>query len=217
MAVKYVVPYRTKGRTTHDAEISGSCSSPSTRWSNKIPEQQAILSVHRMREHCSWTHRAYESHARSASSSEFGLIIPVGRSSLQKHAFPYRSKMQKWTATPRKNSHCRCFITTLVNWINVSPIQSKSLTLLRSAPVQTSDESSRYNANRYRDTCFDRQWFSIWCASRFLCLARTSTKAIFHRRKTSVRPDNQTRRQILTNIISSRRKDRDCQPWRQAR
>ncbi|MFA0368025.1 IS110 family transposase, partial [Vibrio cyclitrophicus] len=54
MAVKYVIPYRTKGKNDlNDAvAICEAVQRPSTRFVPvKSPEQQAILSVHRMREH----------------------------------------------------------------------------------------------------------------------------------------------------------------------
>ncbi|CAK2847511.1 transposase [Vibrio crassostreae] len=57
MAVKYLVPYRTKGKNDlNDAvAICETVQRPSTRFVPvKSPEQQAILSEHRMREH--WVH-----------------------------------------------------------------------------------------------------------------------------------------------------------------
>lgn len=52
MAVKYVVPHRTKGKNDlNDAvAICQAVQHSSTRFPVKSPEQQAILSVHRMRE-----------------------------------------------------------------------------------------------------------------------------------------------------------------------
>ncbi|TKG01786.1 IS110 family transposase, partial [Vibrio sp. F13] len=87
MAVKYVVPYRTKGKNDlNDAvAICEAVQRPSTRFVPvKSPEQQAILSVHRMREHWVRERTALMNRMR-ALLSEFGLIIPVGRSSLMKH------------------------------------------------------------------------------------------------------------------------------------
>ncbi|ROR26913.1 transposase [Vibrio crassostreae] len=87
MAVKYVVPYRTKGKNDlNDAvAICEAVQRPSTRFVPiKSPEQQAILSVHRMREHWVRERTALMNRIR-ALLSEFGLIIPVGRSSLMKH------------------------------------------------------------------------------------------------------------------------------------
>ncbi len=49
----------------------------------KSPEQQVILSIHRMREHWVRERTALMNRIR-ALLSEFGLIIPVGRSSLMK-------------------------------------------------------------------------------------------------------------------------------------
>jgi len=86
MAVKYVVPYRTKGKNDlNDAvAICEAVQRPSTRFVPvKSPEQQAILSVHRMREHWVRERTALMNRMR-ALLSEFGLIIPVGRSSLMK-------------------------------------------------------------------------------------------------------------------------------------
>ncbi|MEZ9130124.1 IS110 family transposase, partial [Vibrio splendidus] len=87
MAVKYVIPYRTKGKNDlNDAvAICEAVQRPSTRFVPvKSPEQQAILSVHRMREHWVRERTALMNRMR-ALLSEFGLIIPVGRSSLMKH------------------------------------------------------------------------------------------------------------------------------------
>ncbi|EHH1077218.1 IS110 family transposase, partial [Vibrio parahaemolyticus] len=86
MAVKYVVPHRTKGKNDlNDAvAICQAVQHPSTRFVPvKSPEQQAILSVHRMREHWVRERTALMNRIR-ALLSEFGLIIPVGRSSLMK-------------------------------------------------------------------------------------------------------------------------------------
>ncbi|GFK34577.1 hypothetical protein VcPa08_02773 [Vibrio cholerae] len=86
MAVKYVIPYRTKGKNDlNDAvAICEAVQHPSTRFVPvKSPEQQAILSVHRMREHWVRERTALMNRMR-ALLSEFGLIIPVGRSSLMK-------------------------------------------------------------------------------------------------------------------------------------
>ncbi|KDN28313.1 transposase [Vibrio fortis] len=86
MAVKYVIPYRTKGKNDlNDAvAICEAVQRPSTRFVPiKSPEQQAILSVHRMREHWVRERTALMNRMR-ALLSEFGLIIPVGRSSLMK-------------------------------------------------------------------------------------------------------------------------------------
>ncbi|MEF1285944.1 MULTISPECIES: IS110 family transposase [unclassified Vibrio] len=86
MAVKYVVPHRTKGKNDlNDAvAICQAVHHPSTRFVPvKSPEQQAILSVHRMREHWVRERTALMNRIR-ALLSEFGLIIPVGRSSLMK-------------------------------------------------------------------------------------------------------------------------------------
>ncbi|XHY22801.1 hypothetical protein ViNHUV68_35990 [Vibrio sp. NH-UV-68] len=55
MAAKYVTPYRTKRKNDlNDAvAICEAVQRPSTRFVPiKSPEQQAILSIHRMREHC---------------------------------------------------------------------------------------------------------------------------------------------------------------------
>lgn len=86
MAVKYVVPHRTKGKNDlNDAvAICQAVQHSSTRFVPvKSPEQQAILSVHRMREHWVRERTALMNRIR-ALLSEFGLIIPVGRSSLMK-------------------------------------------------------------------------------------------------------------------------------------
>ncbi|WP_321282909.1 IS110 family transposase [uncultured Vibrio sp.] len=86
MAVKYVVPHRTKGKNDlNDAvSICQAVQHSSTRFVPvKSPEQQAILSVHRMREHWVRERTALMNRIR-ALLSEFGLIIPVGRSSLMK-------------------------------------------------------------------------------------------------------------------------------------
>ena len=87
MAVKYVVPYRTMGKNDlNDAvAICEAVQRPSTHFVPvKSPEQQAILSVHRMREHWVREHTALMNRMHGLLS-EFGLIIPVGRSSLMKH------------------------------------------------------------------------------------------------------------------------------------
>ncbi|TKF67403.1 IS110 family transposase, partial [Vibrio sp. F13] len=79
--------YRTKGKNDlNDAvAICEAVQRPSTRFVPvKSPEQQAILSVHRMREHWVRERTALMNRMR-ALLSEFGLIIPVGRSSLMKH------------------------------------------------------------------------------------------------------------------------------------
>ncbi|CAE6949913.1 IS110 family transposase [Vibrio sp. B1FLJ16] len=86
MAVKYVVPHRTKGKNDlNDAvSICQAVQHTSTRFVLvKSPEQQAILWVHRMREHWVRERTALMNRIR-ALLSEFGLIIPVGRSSLMK-------------------------------------------------------------------------------------------------------------------------------------
>lgn len=86
MAVKYVVPHRTKGKNDlNDAvAICQAVQHSSTRFVPvKSTEQQAILSVHRMREHWVRERTALMNRIR-ALLSEFGLIIPVGRSSLMK-------------------------------------------------------------------------------------------------------------------------------------
>ncbi len=86
MAVKYVVPHRIKGKNDlNDAvAICQAVQHVSTRFVPvKSPEQQAILSVHRMREHWVRERTALMNRIR-ALLSEFGLIIPVGRSSLMK-------------------------------------------------------------------------------------------------------------------------------------
>ncbi|WP_182029242.1 IS110 family transposase, partial [Vibrio sp. B1FLJ16] len=86
MAVKYVVPHRTKGKNDlNDAmAICQAVQGASTRFvPAKSPEQQAILSIHRMREHWVRERTALMNRIR-ALLSEFGLIIPVGRSSLMK-------------------------------------------------------------------------------------------------------------------------------------
>ncbi|MGY5581492.1 IS110 family RNA-guided transposase [Vibrio cincinnatiensis] len=86
MAVKYVVPHRTKGKNDlNDAvAICQAVQHSSTRFVPvKSPEQQAILSVHRMREHWVRERTALMNRIRELLS-EFGLIIPVGRSSLMK-------------------------------------------------------------------------------------------------------------------------------------
>ncbi|ANQ28623.1 transposase [Vibrio natriegens] len=86
MAVKYVVPHRTKGKNDlNDAvAICQAVQHSSTRFVPvKSPEQQTILSVHRMREHWVRERTALMNRIR-ALLSEFGLIIPVGRSSLMK-------------------------------------------------------------------------------------------------------------------------------------
>jgi transposase len=86
MAVKYVVPHRTKGKNDlNDAvSICQAVQHPATRFVPvKSPEQQAILSVHRMRKHWVRERTALMNRIR-AILSEFGLIIPVERSSLMK-------------------------------------------------------------------------------------------------------------------------------------
>jgi transposase len=86
MAVKYVVPHRTEGKNDlNDAvAICQAVQHPATRCVPvKFPEQQAILSVHRMREHWVRERTALMNRIR-AILSEFGLIIPVERSSLMK-------------------------------------------------------------------------------------------------------------------------------------
>lgn len=86
MAVKYVIPHRTKGKNDlNDAmAICAAVQSPNTRFVPiKSPEQQAILSTHRLREHWVRERTALMNRIR-ALLSEFGLIIPVGRSSLMK-------------------------------------------------------------------------------------------------------------------------------------
>lgn len=86
MAVKYVIPYRTKGKNDlNDAvAICEAVQRPTTRFVPiKSPEQQAILSVHRMREHWVRERTALMNRIR-ALLSEFGLIIPVGRASLMR-------------------------------------------------------------------------------------------------------------------------------------
>ena len=86
MAVKYVIPHRTKGKNDlNDAvSICDAVQSPNTRFVPiKSPEQQAILSIHRLREHWVRERTALMNRIR-ALLSEFGLIIPVGRSSLMK-------------------------------------------------------------------------------------------------------------------------------------
>ncbi len=86
MAVKYVVPHRTKGKNDlNDAvAICQAVLHSSTRFVPvKSPEQQAILSVHRMREHWVRERTALMNRIR-ALLSEFGLIMPVGRSALMK-------------------------------------------------------------------------------------------------------------------------------------
>lgn len=86
MAVKYVVPHRTKGKNDlNDAvAICQAVLHSSTRFVPvKSPEQQAILSVHRMREHWVRERTALMNRIR-AILSEFGLIMPVGRSALMK-------------------------------------------------------------------------------------------------------------------------------------
>lgn len=86
MAVKYVIPHRTKGKNDlNDAvAICAAVQSANTRFVPiKSPEQQAILSIHRMREHWVRERTALMNRMR-ALLSEFGLIIPVGRSSLMK-------------------------------------------------------------------------------------------------------------------------------------
>ena len=86
MAVKYVIPHRTKGKNDlNDAiAICSAVQSPATRFVPiKSPEQQAVLSVHRMREHWVRERTALMNRIR-ALLSEFGLVMPVGRSSLMK-------------------------------------------------------------------------------------------------------------------------------------
>ncbi|UAB73741.1 IS110 family transposase [Vibrio sp. SCSIO 43132] len=86
MAVKYVVPHRVKGKNDlNDAvAICQAVQHTSTRFVPvKSSEQQAILSVHRMREHWVRERTALMNRIR-ALLSEFGLIMPVGQSSLMK-------------------------------------------------------------------------------------------------------------------------------------
>ncbi|CAH7084135.1 transposase [Vibrio chagasii] len=82
MAVKYVIPYRTKGKNDlNDAvAIYKVVQRPSTRFVLiKSPEQQAILSVHRMREHWVSERTALMNRMR-ALLSEFGLLVHGARS-----------------------------------------------------------------------------------------------------------------------------------------
>ncbi|WP_261902956.1 IS110 family transposase [Vibrio fortis] len=82
MAVKYVIPYRTKGKNDlNDAvTIYKVVQRPSTRFVLiKSPEQQAILSVHRMREHWVRERTALMNRMR-ALLSEFGLLVHGARS-----------------------------------------------------------------------------------------------------------------------------------------
>lgn len=86
MAVKYVIPCRIKGKNDlNDAvAICDAVQRPSTRFVPvKSPEQQALLSVHRMREHWVRERTALMNRMR-ALLAEFGFAIPVGRSSLMK-------------------------------------------------------------------------------------------------------------------------------------
>lgn len=86
MTVKYVVPHRTKGKNgLNDAvAICQAVQHASTRFVPvKSPEQQAILSVRRMRVLWVRERTALMNRIR-ALLSKFGLIIPVGRSSLMK-------------------------------------------------------------------------------------------------------------------------------------
>ncbi len=81
MAVKYIVPHRTKGKNNlnNAVAICQAVQHTSTRFVPvKSPEQHAILPVHRIREHWVCERTALMNQIR-ALISEFGLIIPVGR------------------------------------------------------------------------------------------------------------------------------------------
>ncbi|GAL18025.1 mobile element protein [Vibrio maritimus] len=87
MAAKYVAPYRTKGKNDLNVAVAicEAVQRPATLFVPiKSPEQQAIFSVHRMREHWVRDQTAIMNRIR-ALLSELGLVTPVGRSSLMKH------------------------------------------------------------------------------------------------------------------------------------
>ncbi|CAH7160839.1 transposase [Vibrio crassostreae] len=219
MAVKYVVPYRTKGKNDlNDAvAICEASQRPSTRFVPiKSPEQQAILSVHRMREHWVREHTALINRMR-ALLSEFGLIIPVGRSSLMKQV-----PLMLEDAENELPLLARTVIADAYHHLDELNQRIVDIEQVFDSFAKVSANVQRVMKVRgIRPQTATAILTSIGNGSQFDesrdFLARLSTKAIFDGRKTSLRPDNQTRRPILTNTISSRRKDRDCQPWRQAR
>ncbi len=116
MAVKYVIPYRTKGKNdlNNAVAICEAVQRPSTRFVPvKSLKQQAILSVHRMREHWVRERTALMNRMR-ALLSEFGLIIPVGLSSLIKQV-PLMLKTQKMNCHTSQEQLLLRLITTLEN------------------------------------------------------------------------------------------------------
>ncbi|STQ75498.1 IS110 family transposase [Grimontia hollisae] len=86
MAAKYVAPYRTKGKNDlNDAiAICEAVQRHATRFVPvKSPERQAILSIHRMREHWVQERTALINRIR-ALLAEFGIVIPTGRHAIQR-------------------------------------------------------------------------------------------------------------------------------------
>ncbi|WP_154124194.1 IS110 family RNA-guided transposase [Grimontia hollisae] len=83
---KYVAPYRTKGKNDlNDAiAICEAVQRHATRFVPvKSPERQAILSIHRMREHWVQERTALINRIR-ALLAEFGIVIPTGRHAIQR-------------------------------------------------------------------------------------------------------------------------------------
>ncbi len=79
-------PYRIKGKNDLNdaAAICEAVQRPSTRFVPiKSPEQQAVLAIHRMREHWVRERTALMNRIR-AILSEFGVVMPTGRASLMK-------------------------------------------------------------------------------------------------------------------------------------
>ncbi len=86
MAAKYVSPYRTKGKNDlNDAiAICEAVQRPNTRFVPvKSPERQAILAIHRMREHWVQERTALTNRIR-ALLAEFGIVIPTGRAAVHR-------------------------------------------------------------------------------------------------------------------------------------
>ena len=86
MAAKYVGPYRTKGKNDlNDAiAICEAVQRPNTRFVPvKSPERQAILAIHRMREHWVRERTALINRIR-ALLAEFGIVLPTGRAAIHR-------------------------------------------------------------------------------------------------------------------------------------
>ncbi|MBE1273800.1 IS110 family transposase [Enterovibrio baiacu] len=86
MAAKYVGPYRTKGKNDlNDAiAICEAVQRPNTRFVPvKSPERQAILAIHRMREHWVRERTALINRIR-ALLAEFGIVFPTGRAAIHR-------------------------------------------------------------------------------------------------------------------------------------